>query len=266
MPDERFQNGLRMRQAVLGEEYVRAALDDADEVSTPLQRLGHHAVALPAAAGPLEARVRTAAGNTVVWKPSEHTSMSALAVAQLFEEAGFPPGVVNVVTGSEMRWALRWSHVPTWPRVAFTGGDGTGQAVYETAARNVTPVTLELVASRRISSLRTRTWLTLSRVSWRASSRRAPDVSGWIAGPGAPGIYDEFVTELVDYTRSLRLGDSLDPTRTSDRWPPASSTPRSSSTSRALRPTVRPGGWAAAPRPILTWPTGCSSSRRCTST
>ena len=75
-----------------------------------------------------------AAGNTVVLKPSEYTSASALEFAKLVEEAGFPPGVVNVATGlgREIGEALI-SH-PDVAKVAFTGGSATGRHIYETAA------------------------------------------------------------------------------------------------------------------------------------
>jgi aldehyde dehydrogenase (NAD+) len=85
-----------------------------------------------------------AAGNTFVWKPSEHSSVSALEFAKLFAEAGFPPGVVNIITGfgNEIGDALvGHKHVA---KVAFTGGDATGARVYTTAAREIKPVTLEL--------------------------------------------------------------------------------------------------------------------------
>ncbi|WP_240320855.1 aldehyde dehydrogenase [Sphingomonas crusticola] len=85
-----------------------------------------------------------AAGNTIVWKPSEFSSASALAFGELFEQAGFPPGVVNIVTGfgSEIGEALVTD--PRVAKVAFTGGDATGEQVYGLAARGIKPVTLEL--------------------------------------------------------------------------------------------------------------------------
>ena len=85
-----------------------------------------------------------AAGNTVVWKPSEFSSVSALVFGELFEAAGIPPGVVNIVTGygNEIGEALV-GH-PEVAKIAFTGGDATGQRVYELAARGIKPVTLEL--------------------------------------------------------------------------------------------------------------------------
>jgi acyl-CoA reductase-like NAD-dependent aldehyde dehydrogenase len=85
-----------------------------------------------------------AAGNTVVWKPSEHSSVSALAFAELFEKAGFPPGVVNIVTGLGNEAGEPLITHRDVAKVAFTGGDRTGEHVYQLAARGIKHVTLEL--------------------------------------------------------------------------------------------------------------------------
>ncbi len=85
-----------------------------------------------------------AAGNTIVIKPSEYTSASILELAKLAQEAGFPPGVVNVVTGfgPEVGEPLvRHRHTA---KIAFTGGDIGGQRVNEAAAPGLKKVTLEL--------------------------------------------------------------------------------------------------------------------------
>jgi len=85
-----------------------------------------------------------AAGNTVVLKPSEFTSASLLEFVKLVEAAGFPPGVVNVVTGygAEVGDALI-SH-PHVDRIAFTGGPEAGRVINEKAARHMKRVTMEL--------------------------------------------------------------------------------------------------------------------------
>lgn len=85
-----------------------------------------------------------AAGNTVVLKPSEYTSASLLELVKLVELAGFPKGVVNVVTGfgHEMGEALV-SH-PCVERIAFTGGPQAGRMINEQAAKSMKRVTLEL--------------------------------------------------------------------------------------------------------------------------
>jgi aldehyde dehydrogenase (NAD+) len=85
-----------------------------------------------------------AAGNTVVVKPSEYTSASALEFMKLIEEAGFPPGVVNVVTGFGAEVGTPLVEHPLVAKVAFTGSDATGQRVYEAAARGLKRVSMEL--------------------------------------------------------------------------------------------------------------------------
>ena len=85
-----------------------------------------------------------AAGNTVVIKPSEYTSASVLEFMKLVEEAGFPPGVVNVVTGFGADVGTALVEHPLVAKVAFTGSDATGQRVYEAAARGLKRVSMEL--------------------------------------------------------------------------------------------------------------------------
>jgi len=85
-----------------------------------------------------------AAGNTMVIKPSEYTSASLLEFMKLVDQAGIPPGVVNVVTGFGSEAGLPLVEHPLVAKVAFTGSDLTGQKVYEAAARNLKRVSMEL--------------------------------------------------------------------------------------------------------------------------
>ena len=85
-----------------------------------------------------------AAGNTVVIKPSEFTSASTLEFVKLFEEAGFPPGVVNVVTGFGKDVGSPLVEHPLVKKVTFTGSDATGRAINELAAKTFKRVSLEL--------------------------------------------------------------------------------------------------------------------------
>jgi len=85
-----------------------------------------------------------AAGCTVVIKPSEFTSASTLAFVRLFEEAGFPPGVVNVVTGFGKDVGSALIEHPLVRKIAFTGSDATGRAINQTAAKHFKHVSLEL--------------------------------------------------------------------------------------------------------------------------
>ncbi|WP_432846758.1 aldehyde dehydrogenase [Amycolatopsis sp. CA-161197] len=85
-----------------------------------------------------------AAGCTVVVKPSEHAPTSTLGFAALVTEAGFPPGVVNVVTGLSRETGASLAGHPGVDKVAFTGSTATGRAVARAAAENLVKVTLEL--------------------------------------------------------------------------------------------------------------------------
>jgi aldehyde dehydrogenase (NAD+) len=84
-----------------------------------------------------------AAGCTFVVKPSEHTPISAIEFGHLIEEAGFPPGVYNVVTGGPEAGRALVSD-PRVDKIAFTGSTGVGKAIAKVAADNLTGVLLEL--------------------------------------------------------------------------------------------------------------------------
>ena len=85
-----------------------------------------------------------AAGCTVVVKPSEHSPAATLELARLIGEAGFPGGVVNVVTGVSRELGAALAGHPGVDKVAFTGSTATGRAVAHAAAENLNRVTLEL--------------------------------------------------------------------------------------------------------------------------
>ena len=85
-----------------------------------------------------------AAGNTAVIKPSEYTSASTLEFMKVIEAVGFPPGVVNVVTGYGDEVGAPLVAHPKVAKVAFTGSDATGARIYEAAAKGLKHVTMEL--------------------------------------------------------------------------------------------------------------------------
>jgi aldehyde dehydrogenase (NAD+) len=86
-----------------------------------------------------------AAGNCVILKPSEFTPLTALFTARLCHEAGFPPGVVNVVNGYGHIVGNAIAHHPHIEKVAFTGSTLVGRKILEAAAKtNLKETTLEL--------------------------------------------------------------------------------------------------------------------------
>lgn len=85
-----------------------------------------------------------AAGNCIVIKPAENTSLSLLYLAQLFKKAGFPPGVLNVVPGHGAVAGSRMASHPNVDKIAFTGSTAVGQKIMSMAAlSNLKAVTLE---------------------------------------------------------------------------------------------------------------------------
>ena len=85
-----------------------------------------------------------AAGNTVVLKASEHASAAMLEFGKLIEEAGFPPGVVNIVTGYGEPCGRALTGHRLVSRISFTGGPGAARHVLENSKNNFAEVSLEL--------------------------------------------------------------------------------------------------------------------------
>lgn len=149
-----------------------------------------------------------AAGNTIVWKPSEFSSASALEFGELFEKAGFPPGVVNIVTGFGNEIGERLVSHPDVAKVAFTGGDRTGQSVYELAARSIKPVTLEL--GGKSANIVFEDAELDDAVKGVVSGIFAASGQTCIAGSRAlvhRSIHDAFVGKLLAFAKTARIGD-----------------------------------------------------------
>ena len=153
-----------------------------------------------------------AAGNTVVIKPSEHASVSMIDFVKLFEAAGFPAGVVNVVTGYGAECGAALVEHPKVAKVAFTGGDGGGRAVYQMAAKSLKHVSLELGGKSP------------NIVCEDADIEQAVKgaVSGIFAATGQTcmagsrllvheGLHDRFVAALREFVSTAKLGDPMRP-------------------------------------------------------
>ena len=85
-----------------------------------------------------------AAGNTIVLKASEHASAAMLAFGKCVEEAGIPPGVVNIITGHGDPCGRELTSHPKVARISFTGGPTSAQHVIRNSAKNFAEVSLEL--------------------------------------------------------------------------------------------------------------------------
>ncbi len=152
-----------------------------------------------------------AAGNTAIVKPSEHASTSVLHLGTLIEEAGFPPGVVNVISGEGTVAGAALSAHPGVDLISLTGGIETGKAILRAAAENITKVVLELGGKSP--------HIVFEDADFEAA------LNGVLAGIFAAGgqtciagsrllvhekIYDEFLQKLNERAQSIRLGDPKD--------------------------------------------------------
>ncbi len=151
-----------------------------------------------------------AAGNTVVIKPSEYTSASALEFMKLVEEAGFPPGVVNVVTGFGAEAGTPLIEHPLVAKIAFTGSDATGQKIYEAAARGLKRVSMEL-GGKSPNIVFDDAHLD-NAVKGVISGIFAATGQTCIAGSRLlvqQSIHDEFVDKLVAFAKTAKMGDPM---------------------------------------------------------
>ena len=153
-----------------------------------------------------------AAGCTIVLKPAEDTSLTALRLGELMMEAGLPAGVLNIVTGLGAETGAALASHPDVDKIAFTGSTATGRAVLDAAKTNFKRVTLEL--------------------GGKSPSIILPDADLDLAIPGVANaiffnagqvciagsrlyahrsIFDKVVEGVARYAEGLQLGHGLDP-------------------------------------------------------
>ncbi|HEV2009158.1 MAG TPA: aldehyde dehydrogenase [Burkholderiales bacterium] len=151
-----------------------------------------------------------AAGNTIVLKPSEFTSASLLEFMKLVEHAGFPPGVVNVVTGFGPEAGTPLVAHPLVAKIAFTGSDATGQKIYEAAARGLKRVSMEL--GGKSPNIVFDDAEIDNAVKGAISGIFAASGQTCIAGSRLlvqQSIHDRFVEKLVAFAKTAKMGDPM---------------------------------------------------------
>lgn len=152
-----------------------------------------------------------AAGCTVVIKPSEFTSASTLEFARLFDEAGFPPGVFNVVTGFGDEVGSPLVDHPLVRKISFTGSDTTGRRINEQAARQFKHTAMELGGKSPNIVFED---ADLDQAVFGA-------ISGIFAATGQTciagsrllvqdSVYDQVVRKLLEVARTAKMGDPMD--------------------------------------------------------
>ena len=152
------------------------------------------------------------AGNTVVFKPSSLTPLCAAALVEIFQEAGLPPGVLNLVTGSAQTVGRAIVEEGRIRAVSFTGGVEAGREVYSKAAQKLKRVALELGSKNPLLVMEDAdVGLALEGILFGAfgtSGQRCTATSRVLVHEK---VYTAVMDELVRRTRALKVGNPLDP-------------------------------------------------------
>jgi phenylacetaldehyde dehydrogenase len=153
-----------------------------------------------------------AAGCTCILKPAEQTPLTALRLGELILEAGFPPGVVNILTGNgETTGAALVAH-PGVDKIAFTGSTEVGKQITKTAADTMKRVSLELGGKSPV--------IVLSDMDPQAAAGGASQAiffnAGQVCAAGSRlyvhrKLFDKVVEGVGEAAEAIRLGPGLDP-------------------------------------------------------
>ena len=155
-----------------------------------------------------------AAGNTVVLKPAEWSPVTASVLADLVDEAGFPPGVFNVVQGIGEEVGAALVSDPRVRRISFTGSPDAARRIGAAAARNIVPFTAELGGKSPL--------IVFADADLDAAARKAAgqyDDAGQVCLAGTrllveASVREAFLTRVLAYTDEHVLGDSRMPATT----------------------------------------------------
>jgi (Z)-2-((N-methylformamido)methylene)-5-hydroxybutyrolactone dehydrogenase len=153
-----------------------------------------------------------ATGCTVVVKPSEYASASTLEFARRVSEAGFPPGVFNVVTGMGPATGASLVEAPGVDKIAFTGSTATGAAIARSAAERLVPVALEL--GGKSPNIVFRDADLVAAANGVVAGIYAASGQTCIAGSRLlveRSVHDELVERLAARAKTIALGDPFDP-------------------------------------------------------
>jgi betaine-aldehyde dehydrogenase len=151
-----------------------------------------------------------AAGNAMIFKPSEETPLTALKLAEIFTEAGLPDGVFNVVQGDYRVGQMLTAHSDI-AKVSFTGETGTGKAVMADSAKTLKSVTMELGGKSPMIVFND------AKLDDAVSAAMVANfyTQGEVCTNGTrvfvhESLYDDFINQLKVRTEKLIVGDPMD--------------------------------------------------------
>jgi aldehyde dehydrogenase (NAD+) len=152
------------------------------------------------------------AGNTVVFKPASLTPATAVRIVEIFEEAGIPPGVLNLVLGSGSEAGHEIINHPAVKAVSFTGSNEVGIRLYEEVSRRGAKVQCEMGGKNPVVVLEDADLdlavESTAQGAFGSSGQRCTATSRAVV---VNDIADEFVERIAKRAQSMRIGDGLDP-------------------------------------------------------
>ena len=153
------------------------------------------------------------AGNTVVFKPASDTPHCATLVVELMEQAGFPAGVVNLVTGSGAEVGDAIVESPDVAVISFTGHSSTGKSIAERAAKRLKRVSLELGGKNAVVVMRDADLdLATDGILWSAFGTTGQRCTACSRVIVERLVVEPLLERLVARTKELKLGSGLDET------------------------------------------------------
>jgi len=151
-------------------------------------------------------------GNTIVFKPASATPWSAIKLMEVFEEAGLPAGVLNVVTGPGGSVGNALVESPLVKGISFTGSTEIGTGIYSHGASLLKKVQCEMGGKNAVILLADadidKALGGIIQGAFGSTGQRCTATSRVIV---EEAIYDEFMEQLIDRTSKLKIGDGLDP-------------------------------------------------------
>ncbi|WP_442599765.1 aldehyde dehydrogenase [Neobacillus sp. D3-1R] len=157
-----------------------------------------------------KASAALAAGNTVVVKPASYTPLSAVMLGEIANEAGLPPGVLNILTGPGGTVGTTMTTHPHVRRISFVGESTTGKTVMQNAASQLIPVSLELGGKSANIVFEDADIEEAVAGSIEAIFRNQGEIC--LAGSRLlvqESIYDLFLDEFVNAVKKIKVGDPL---------------------------------------------------------
>ena len=157
-----------------------------------------------------KASAALASGNTVVIKPASYTPLSAVMLGEIANEAGLPPGVLNIITGPGNTVGTTMSTHPSVRRISFVGESNTGKTVMRNAAENLIPVSLELGGKSANIVFEDADLDEAVKGSIEAIYRNQGEIC--LAGSRLlvqESIYKQFVEKFTAAVRNIKVGDPL---------------------------------------------------------